>query len=94
LNFIKDKEVKTKRYSLTLESGHRSFTNFFKTKKYEIFVINSDGKLFEEKKWKNSNTFVFKNQEKLLISDKDTRDYLNLNIKQKKKKQITHWGNS
>ena len=48
----------------------------------------------KKKKWKNSNTFVLKNQEKLLISDKDTRDYLNLNIKQKKKKQIMSWGNS
>ena len=67
---------------------------FFKSKKYEILVVNSDGKLFDEKKWKNSNTFAFKNQEKLLISDKDTRDYSNLNIKQKKKKQIMSWGNS
>ena len=31
-------------------------------------------------------------QEKLLISDKDTRSYLKLDIKQKKKKQITVWG--
>ena len=94
LNFINDKKIETKINSLILESGHKSFTNFFKSKKYEILVVNSDGKLFDEKKWKNSNTFAFKNQEKLLISDKDTRDYLNLNIKQKKKKQIMSWGNS
>ena len=29
------------------------------------------------------NTFAYKEQEKLLISDKDTRGYLDLNIKQK-----------
>ena len=94
LNFIKNKTIETKKNSLTLESGHKSFTNFFKDKKYEVLVVNSDGKLFDEKNWKNSNTFAYKNQEKLLISDKDTRDYLNLDIKKKNKKQIMHWGNS
>ena len=62
----------------------KKFTNFFKFKGYEIFVVNSDGKLFEENKWKISNTFAYKKQEKLLISDKDTRSYLKLDIKQKK----------
>ena len=60
--------------------------------KYQILVINSDGKLFDETRWKNSNTFAFKKQEKLLISDKDTRNYLNLDTKLKKKKQIMTWG--
>tara|TARA_B100000579_G_scaffold309893_1_gene259521 strand:- start:853 stop:1659 length:807 start_codon:yes stop_codon:yes gene_type:complete len=94
LDFISDKKIETKKNSLILESGHESFTNFFKSKKYDVLVVNSDGKIFKEKHWKISNTFAFRNQEKLLISDKDTRDYLNLDIKQKKKKQIMHWGNS
>ena len=93
INFIKDKKIDTKKNSLILESGQKSFTNFFKDKKYEILVVNSDGKLFKEKQWKNSNTFAFRKQEKLLISDKDTREYLNLDTRQKKKKQIMHWGN-
>ena len=94
ISFIKNRKIATKKNSLILESGYKSFTNFFKKINYEILVVNSDGKLFDEKKWKNSNTFAFKKQEKLLISDKDTRDYLNLNSKLKKKKQIMHWGNS
>ena len=93
INFIKDKKIDTKKNSLILESGQKSFTNFFKDKKYEILVVNSDGKLFKEKEWKNSNTFAFRKQEKLLISDKDTREYLNLD-QDKKEKQIMHWGNS
>jgi glucan-binding YG repeat protein len=92
LKFIKDKKIETKKNSLVLESGHKSFTNFFKKMKYQILVINSDGKLFDETRWKNSNTFAFKKQEKLLISDKDTRNYLNLDTKLKKKKQIMTWG--
>ena len=66
----------------------------FTDKNYEILVVNSDGKLFEEKKWKFSNTYAYKDQQKLLISDKNTRDYLNLNFQQKKKKQRTVWGSN
>jgi len=93
LEFINNKNIENKRRSLLLESGNKSFTNFFKLKKYGIFVINSDGKLFKENEWKISNTFAYKKQEKLLISDKDTRNYMNLNTMQKKKKQKMVWGN-
>jgi hypothetical protein len=94
LEFINNKTIENKGKSLILESGNKSFTNFFRSKKYGIFVINSDGKLFKEHEWKISNTFAYKEQEKLLISDKDTRGYLDLNIKQKKKKQVMVWGYS
>ena len=94
LNFIKGKKAKNRMNSYILESGYKGFTNFFKSKNYEILVVNSDGKLFEEKKWKFSNTYAYKDQQKLLISDKNTRDYLNLNFQQKKKKQRTVWGSN
>ena len=94
IKFINGKTIDSKKKSLLLESGYKSFTNYFEKKNYEILVVNSDGKLFKKKEWKNSNTFAFKNQEKLIISDKDTRNYAKLNSKSKSKKQITVWGNS
>ena len=94
IKFINGKIIDSKKKSLLLESGYKSFTNYFEKKNYEILVVNSDGKLFKKKEWKNSNTFAFKNQEKLIISDKDTRDYAKLNSKSKREKQITVWGNS
>ncbi len=92
LKFIKDKKVKKRIKAYILESGYQGFTNYFKSKKYEIFVVNSDGKLFSEKDWKSSNTYAFKNQDKLIISDHNTRDYLKLNIFKKRKKQKIVWG--
>ena len=94
IKFINGKTIDSKKKSLLLESGYKSFTNYFEKINYEILVVNSDGKLFKKKEWKNSNTFAFKNQEKLIISDKDTRNYAKLNSKSKSKKQITVWGNS
>lgn len=94
LKFISDKKIKYKRHSLCLESGYKGLSNFFKSKRYELLVVNSDGNLFKEINWKNSNTYANENQQKLLISDKDTRGYMKLNIKLKKKKKIMTWGNS
>lgn len=93
LKFIKKKIVKTRMNAYVLESGYQGFTNFFKSKKYRIFVVNSDGKIFKEKDWKISNTYSYKNQDKLLISDHNTRNYLKLNKKKKIKEQIKTWGN-
>jgi hypothetical protein len=92
LSFIKNRKINNKRHSLLLESGHNSFSKFFRSKNYKLLVINSDRKLFKEEYWKNSNTFNYGNQEKLLISDKDTRYYQKLDKKSKNKRIISVWG--
>jgi hypothetical protein len=60
------------------ESGKNGLTHFFKRKKFKIFVINSDAKMFTEREWMLSETYCYKNQNKLLISDKHTRKFQNL----------------
>jgi len=74
------------------ESGRNSITNFFKKRGFEILLINSDGKAFSEKDWKFSETYCYKNQTKLIISDKRTRKYENFSIKDKKIKTKIVWG--
>lgn len=92
LSFIKNKKINNKRHSLLLESGYNSFSKFFRSKNYKLLVINSDGKLFKEENWKKSHTFNYVDQEKLLISDKDTRYYQNLGQISKNKRVISVWG--
>ena len=69
-----------------------SLTNYFKKKNFDIYVINSDGEKFTEKKWKSSETFNFLDINKSVISDKHTRKYLLLNSNEKKIAQIKSWG--
>ena len=75
-----------------IESGKKSLTNFFKKKNIKIYIVNSDGKLFLEKEWKHSETYAFKNQTKLIISDNRTRKYYKLTNIEKKNKEIIVWG--
>jgi len=84
--------IKNKLDTNIIESGKKSLTNFFKKKKFKIYVINSDGKLFAEKEWKLSETYAFKKQAKLIISDNRTRKYSKLTNIEKKNKEIIVWG--
>jgi len=91
-NYIKKKNLKNKYETLKIESGKQSLTNYFKKKKIDIFVVNSDGKKFVESDWKLSETYMYKNQRKNIISDKYTRSY---NSASKYKKNIAMkntWG--
>jgi hypothetical protein len=91
-NYIKNKNLNNKYDTLKIESGINSLTNYFKKKKFDIFVVNSDGKKFTEPNWKLSETYMYKNQRKNIISDKYTRSY---NLSNKLKKNIAMkntWG--
>ena len=91
-NYIKNKSLVNKYETLKIESGKKSLTNYFKRKKLDIFVVNSDGKKFSESNWKLSETYMYKNQRKNIISDKYTRSY---NWANKLKKNIAMkntWG--
>ena len=91
-NYIKNKSLKNKYETLKIESGKNSLTNYFKKKKFDIFLVNSDGNKFNESNWKLSETYMYKNQKKNIISDKYTRSY---NAANKQKKNIAMkntWG--
>jgi hypothetical protein len=90
--FMRNNTLVTKEDAWSLESGKYSLTNFFKKKKYDILIVNSDGKKFFEKDWPFSETFNYLNQSKSIISDKHTRKYSLLDHTQKKLHQLKTWG--
>ncbi len=82
-NYIKNKSLKNKYETRKIESRKNSLTNYFKKKKFKIFVVNSDGKKFSEPNWKFSETYMYKSQRKNIISNKYTRSYILLNEQKK-----------
>jgi len=92
IQFYKNKSCKSKFDAWKLESGKDSLTNFFISKKYMVYVVNSDGNKFNINQWHLSKTFNYAEQDKFIISDKHTRKYLNLKNNEKKKFQLSTWG--
>jgi hypothetical protein len=92
LKYKFEQKYSTKFDSLKTESGRNSITNFFKKKGFELLIINSEGKAFSEEYWKFSETYCYKNQNKLIISDRRTRKYQNFSLKNKKEKTKIVWG--
>ena len=60
--------------------------------KIETLVVNADGKKFNEINWMDSETYAYRNQKKLIISDNRTRKFDKLNKTLKLKKQLLVWG--
>ena len=83
LFFCKNKAYKSKKDAWISESGINGLTNYFSKKGYKVAVVNSDSKIFNSKNVKQSKTYFYKNQEKLLIADKHTNKYFNLSKKEK-----------
>ena len=92
LNYMKDKNIKSKENAWEIESGKKSLTNYFKQKKYPVYIVNSDGKKFTETNWMYSETYCYSKQSKSIISDKHTRKYLSLSEKDRMSSQIKVWG--
>ena len=91
IEFTENKTYEKKSDTWLSESGEKGMTNFFKKKNYKILVVNSDGYAFEENDWKNSSTYNFNNQEKLLVMDKHTKRYFSLDEFNKSKMQKKIW---
>lgn len=91
-NYLKGKRLDSKYDTWKLESGFNSLTNAFKRKGYNLLVVNSDGKKFLEKEWMKSETFHYKNQAKVIISDKHSRKYKMLDKFYRSKSQKAVWG--
>tara|TARA_B110000967_G_scaffold192873_1_gene219872 strand:- start:253 stop:1053 length:801 start_codon:yes stop_codon:yes gene_type:complete len=92
ISFIKNKKITNKEDAWFIESGLNGLTNYFKRKKYNIFVINSDGFKFTENNWKFSETYNYLKQSKSLISDKHTRKYLKLSNQNRLSTSYNSWG--
>jgi hypothetical protein len=92
ISFIKNKKITNKEDAWFTESGLNGLTNYFKRKKYDIFVINSDGLKFTENNWMLSETYNYSKQSKSLISDKHTRKYLKLSNQKRLLASYTSWG--
>ena len=92
LEFIQDKVVNSKLKSYLIESGYNSLTNFFVKKKYNVLIINKNGKKFELNKMKNSQTFAYGKQNSFLISDNHIRKYLAFSYRDKLIKSKQVWG--
>ena len=92
INFMKNKNLCNKEDAWSIESGKLGLTNSFKSKGYHIYVVNSDGKKFEEVDWKLSLTFNYLSQNKFIISDNQIRKYLSINDDEKKLFQFKTWG--
>ena len=90
--YLKGKKFNTKYDTWKLESGFHSLTNTFKRKGYNLLVVNSDGKKFEENKWMQSETFHYKKQSKNLISDKHSRKYIKFDKNKRAESQMAVWG--
>ena len=91
-NFIKFKQLRNKEDTLKIESGKNSLTNYLKKKGIATYVVNSDGKKFEEKDWKLSETYCHLNKNKSIISDKHSRKYLKLSNNEKFIIRSRVWG--
>jgi len=92
ISFIKNKKITNKEDAWFAESGLNGLTNYFKRKKYDIFVINSDGLKFTENNWMLSETYNYLKQSKSLISDKHTRKYFKLSNQKRLSTSYTSWG--
>jgi hypothetical protein len=90
--FTNNKNFYDKKSTWYAESGFNSLTNFFKKKNYNIYVVNSDGKKFDENNWKFSETYNFLNQSKSLISDKHSRKFLDLTFQERLISSRVNWG--
>lgn len=93
INFYNNKSCKSKFDAWKIESGKSSITNFFLNKNFNTLLINSDGKSFNPLDWHSSNTYCFKETSKLLISDRHTRKYDNMNNKEREHIIKVVWGN-
>ena len=76
------------------ESGRKGMTNQLKKKKFDIYVINSDGHKFKENKWHLSETYALNQQSKLIIGDKFSTIYAKKSIEDQLSFQNHIWKNT
>ena len=89
---VNNKKFEKKIETNYFESGRGSMTNQFLKRGFKIFVVNSDNKKFEISDWYKSETFCMDAQNKLIISDKQSRIFDVANDQEKKRIMQDCWG--
>jgi hypothetical protein len=66
--------------------------NQFLKRNFNLFLVNSDNKRFLKNFWDKSQTAFLGNQEKLVISDRRTREFNLLSNNKKRELRDMNWG--
>lgn len=83
--FMLDREIalgmdlegaRDKRLAYLLESGTQSITRQVQELGLRAVVVGLDGQIYDVEDWPNSGTFRYRDQQNLLVSDNQTRDYV------------------
>jgi hypothetical protein len=74
------------------ESGRNNMTRQILRMKLVALVIGKDGAAYERKDWFRSNTFWQRDQNNLLVADKQTRIYANQTFEEKTILSWYAWG--
>ena len=74
------------------ENGRKSITNFILKKRYEAVIVDSEGNVYNRLNCREAKVFWRDDQNKLLISDKQTEIYKNANALQRNEMTKLAWG--
>lgn len=84
--------VVTKMDAYKFESGRNSLTRQVLKRGLDVLVIGKDGKGYKKEAWCKSKTFWQAEQENLLITDNQTNDYKNGDLKKRNFLSYAAWG--
>lgn len=93
INKIEIPAIKSKKDAYRFESGKNGLTQQILKLGKKILVVGKNGKGYEMLQWNKSRTFWQAEQENLLVSDNQTRDYQQGNVKRRKRLSSAAWGN-
>lgn len=85
--------IKKKYDAYRWESGRNGFTRQIMKKGLRPLVVDKNGRIYDVQRWKESNTFWIDEQANLLISDNQTRKFLESDEEQRKFFTLMAWGN-
>lgn len=74
------------------ENGRQSLTNQILNRSLRCLVVDRTGKGWNVEEWKNSSTFWTNRQEGLMISDNQTKKYMEATLKERESLTKDAWG--
>ena len=89
---LKGGDMPTKDAAYMFESGKNGLTAQVMQRRLKVLVVGRDGHGYEEDEWPISNTFWQSQQENLLVSDNNTRQYADGDATQRKFLCRFAWG--
>lgn len=91
---IKHGSILTKMQAWMLESGRRGITRQVERMGLEPVVVGKDGKIYKKHEWDISNTFWRGQQDNLLISDNQTRNFEAASPEWRRRLELFAWRTS